>query len=104
MGFKFATAFKLPTKVINDAAMQRLATSRGGKMWVLALGTAPGSLVYGDGNGRRASCLEGPVRPFSEDRPLASARALCSRPQTRRALDGRSSRTLPRLFEEPDYR
>src|SRR5262249_21724507 len=55
-------------------------------------------------NGYRASRLEGLVRPFSEDRPPAFARALCSRPPTRRALDGRSSRTLPRLLEEQNYR
>src|SRR6476620_6737009 len=31
MGFNFGSAFKLPTKVINDAAMQALGSYRGGK-------------------------------------------------------------------------
>src|SRR6516162_3289845 len=38
MGFNFAAAFKLPTKVINDAAMQALGSYRGGKMLFLGSG------------------------------------------------------------------
>src|ERR1700747_3201329 len=45
MGFNFAAAFKLPTKVINDAAMQALGSYRGGKMLFLGLGTGRGSPV-----------------------------------------------------------
>ncbi len=45
IGFNFAAAFKLPTKVINDAAMQALGSYRGGKMLFLGLGTGLGSAI-----------------------------------------------------------
>jgi polyphosphate glucokinase len=49
IGFNFAAAFKLPTKVINDAAMQALGSYRGGKMLFLGLGTGLGSTMIVDG-------------------------------------------------------
>jgi polyphosphate glucokinase len=49
VGFNFAAAFKLPTKVINDAAMQALGSYRGGKMLFLGLGTGLGSTMIVDG-------------------------------------------------------
>src|SRR6476660_10201644 len=49
MGFNFAAAFKLPTKVINDAAMQAVGSYRGGKMLFLGLGTGLGSAMILDG-------------------------------------------------------
>jgi len=49
MGFNFAAAFKLPTKVINDAAMQALGSYRGGKLLFLGLGTGLGSTMIVDG-------------------------------------------------------
>jgi polyphosphate glucokinase len=49
MGFNFAAAFKLPAKVINDAAMQALGSYRGGKMLFLGLGTGLGSAIIVDG-------------------------------------------------------
>jgi polyphosphate glucokinase len=49
MGFNFAAAFKLPTKVINDAAMQALGSYRSGKMLFLGLGTGLGSTMIVDG-------------------------------------------------------
>ena len=48
-GFDFAAAFKLPTKVINDAAMQALGSYRGSKMLFLGLGTGLGSAMIVDG-------------------------------------------------------
>jgi polyphosphate glucokinase len=42
-GFDFASAFKRPVKVMNDAAMQALGSYRGGKMLFLGLGTGLGS-------------------------------------------------------------
>ncbi len=49
MGFNFAAAFKLPTKVINDAAMQALGSYQSGKMLFLGLGTGLGSAMVIDG-------------------------------------------------------
>ena len=49
MGFNFAAAFELPTKVINDAAMQALGSYQGGKMLFLGLGTGLGSTMIVDG-------------------------------------------------------
>jgi polyphosphate glucokinase len=49
LGFNFAAAFKLPTKVINDAAMQALGSYRGSKMLFLGLGTGLGSTMIVDG-------------------------------------------------------
>jgi len=48
-GFDFDAAFKVPTKVINDAAMQALGSYRGGKMLFLGLGTGLGSAMVVDG-------------------------------------------------------
>jgi polyphosphate glucokinase len=44
-GFNFKRAFKLPVKVMNDAAMQALGSYRGGKMLFLGLGTGLGSAI-----------------------------------------------------------
>jgi polyphosphate glucokinase len=49
MGFDFAAAFKLPTKVVNDAAMQALGSYKGGRMLFLGLGTGLGSTLIVDG-------------------------------------------------------
>src|SRR6201984_3093507 len=49
MGFNFAAAFKLPTKVINDAAMQALGSYGAGKMLFLGIGTGLGSTMIVDG-------------------------------------------------------
>jgi polyphosphate glucokinase len=44
-GFNFEAAFKVPVKVINDAAMQALGSYKGGKMLFLGLGTGLGSAI-----------------------------------------------------------
>lgn len=49
MGFNFETAFGLPTKLINDAAMQALGGYEGGRMLFLGLGTGLGSCMIIDG-------------------------------------------------------
>ncbi len=49
MGFDFSVAFKRPTKVVNDAAMQALGSYRKGKMLFLGLGTGLGSALIIDG-------------------------------------------------------
>jgi polyphosphate glucokinase len=49
VGFDFEAAFKCPTKVVNDAAMQALGSYRRGKMLFLGLGTGLGSAVIVDG-------------------------------------------------------
>ena len=49
MGFDFASAFGLPVKVINDAAMQALGSYQGGLLLFLGLGTGLGSALIADG-------------------------------------------------------
>jgi polyphosphate glucokinase len=49
MGFDFAKAFKRPTKIINDAAMQALGSYQSGRMLFLGLGTGLGSTLIVDG-------------------------------------------------------
>lgn len=49
IGFNFEAAFKRPTKVVNDAAMQALGSYKRGKMLFLGLGTGLGSAVIVDG-------------------------------------------------------
>ncbi len=49
VGFNCETAFKLPVKVVNDAAMQALGSFQGGKMLFLGLGTGLGSAMVIDG-------------------------------------------------------
>jgi polyphosphate glucokinase len=48
-GFDFASAFGLPVRVVNDAAMQALGSYRGGKMLFLGLGTGLGSAMIVNG-------------------------------------------------------
>jgi polyphosphate glucokinase len=50
MGFDFASAFGLPARVVNDAAMQALGSYRGGRMLFLGLGTGLGSAMIVNGN------------------------------------------------------
>src|SRR5471030_1192853 len=49
LGFDFASAFGLPVRVVNDAAMQALGSYRGGKMLFLGLGTGLGSAMIVNG-------------------------------------------------------
>jgi predicted NBD/HSP70 family sugar kinase len=49
VGFDFAKAFGVPTKVLNDAAMQALGSYEGGSMLFLGLGTGLGSALIVDG-------------------------------------------------------
>ena len=47
--FDFAAAFKLPVRMVNDAAMQALGSYDGGRMLFLALGTGLGITLVRDG-------------------------------------------------------
>ena len=49
IGFDFEAAFKLPVKIINDAAMQALGSYTEGVLLFLGLGTGLGSAVVVDG-------------------------------------------------------
>jgi polyphosphate glucokinase len=49
VGFDFQAGFGVPTRVINDAAMQALGSYEGGKMLFLGLGTGLGSALVVDG-------------------------------------------------------
>lgn len=49
LGFDLSHAFGLPTRVVNDAAMQALGSWEGGKMLFLGLGTGLGSALVVDG-------------------------------------------------------
>ena len=43
--FNFARAFRVPVRILNDAAMQALGSYRGGRMLFLGLGTGLGSAL-----------------------------------------------------------
>jgi polyphosphate glucokinase len=49
VGFDFEAAFGVPTKVMNDAAMQALGSYDGGTMLFLGLGTGLGSALIAGG-------------------------------------------------------
>jgi polyphosphate glucokinase len=49
MRFNFASAFGMPVKIVNDAAMQALGAYRGGRMLFLGLGTGLGSALIAEG-------------------------------------------------------
>ena len=49
VGFDFAKAFGVPTRAMNDAAMQALGSYEGGAMLFLGLGTGLGSTLIVDG-------------------------------------------------------
>ncbi len=50
VGFDFKKAFKKPTRIVNDAAMQALGSYHGGRMLFLGLGTGLGSALIWDRN------------------------------------------------------
>jgi polyphosphate glucokinase len=45
VGFDFSSAFGLPVRIMNDAAMQALGSYEGGRMLFLSLGTGVGSAL-----------------------------------------------------------
>lgn len=47
--FDYEAAFLVPTKVVNDAAMQALGSYEGGRMLFLGLGTGLGSALVSEG-------------------------------------------------------
>ena len=47
--FDYKRAFKLPVRIVNDAAMQALGSYDGGRMLFLALGTGLGATLVRDG-------------------------------------------------------
>ncbi len=49
VGFDFEKAFRRPTRIVNDAAMQALGSYKGGRMLFLGLGTGLGSAMVVDG-------------------------------------------------------
>jgi polyphosphate glucokinase len=49
VGFDFASAFGVPVKIVNDAAMQALGSYQGGKMLFLGLGTGLGTAMIVEG-------------------------------------------------------
>jgi len=49
VGFDFESAFGLPVKIINDAAMQALGSYKGGLLLFLGLGTGLGSALVQEG-------------------------------------------------------
>src|SRR5262245_24123162 len=48
VGFDFASAFGLPVRIMNDAAMQALGSYEGGRMLFLGLGTGLGSALINE--------------------------------------------------------
>jgi predicted NBD/HSP70 family sugar kinase len=48
IGFDFAKAFRRPTRIMNDAAMQALGGYSGGRMLFLGFGTALGAVFIAD--------------------------------------------------------
>lgn len=65
IGFDFEKAFKLPTKVINDATMQAIGCYQGGTMLFLGFGTGLGTTLIKDGT---AIPLEGGHLPYQKER------------------------------------
>ena len=49
VGFDYDTAFRVPTKVVNDAVMQAIGSYEGGRMLFLGLGTGLGSALIVEG-------------------------------------------------------
>ena len=63
--YDFEKAFKLPTKVINDATMQAIGCYEGGTMLFLGFGTGLGTTLIKDGT---AVPLEGGHLPYRKER------------------------------------
>jgi hypothetical protein len=67
VGFDFATAFDMPVKMVNDAAMRALGSYEGGRMLFLGLGTGLGSALV---TGHVVVPLELGRLPYDGDRTL----------------------------------
>src|SRR6266446_5419531 len=71
MGFDFASAFGLPVRVINDAAMQALGSYEGGKMLFRGLGTGLGSAMKRDCRHDEHIHRSDPISVVAEECPPA---------------------------------
>lgn len=82
MNYDFAKAFKRPVRIVNDAAMQALASYDGGRLLFLGLGTSVGAALIADDT----------VVPLEIGMmPLSKSEALLDR-LSKEALDSRGRR------------
>ncbi|MGZ4257178.1 MAG: ROK family protein [Gaiellaceae bacterium] len=102
VGFDFEQAFGVPTKVMNDAAMQALGSYEGGKMLFLGLGTGLGSALVVDGKVEPLELGHLPYRKGTfEDYVGEAGRQRLGKKKWRAAVD----ETIERLAAavQPDY-
>jgi polyphosphate glucokinase len=101
-GFDFAEAFGVPTKVVNDAAMQALGSYEGGTMLFLGLGTGLGSALVDSGVVHPMELAHLPFRKATfEDYVGAAAIERYGKKRWRRYVDDVVSALATAL--EPDY-
>jgi len=103
MGFNFGLAFKLPTKVINDALMQGVGSYQRGRMLFLGLGTGLGSAMIVEGMLEPMELAHLPYRNGRTFEQWVGAAALkrVGKKKWQRAVDDVLKRLLAAL--EPDY-
>jgi len=100
--FDFEQAFGVPTKVLNDAAMQALGSYDGGKMLFLGLGTGLGSALVVDSKVEPLELAHLPFRKATfEDYVGEAARERLGKKKWREAV----AETVERLTAavQPDY-
>ncbi len=103
VGYDFERAFRKPTRVVNDAAMQAVGSYRGGRMLFLGLGAGLGSASIVDG---RLQPMELGHLPYKKGRTFEeyvgeSARRRYSGPKWRREV--LAVVEILRAALEPDY-
>jgi polyphosphate glucokinase len=101
-GFDFEAAFRKPTKVVNDAAMQALGSYEGGTMLFLGLGTGLGSALVSDGLVRPMELGHLPYRKSTFEEYVGEA-ALERRGKKRWREDVADVIARLRAALEPDY-
>jgi polyphosphate glucokinase len=102
VGFDFEAAFRKPTKVVNDAAMQALGSYEGGTMLFLGLGTGLGSALVSDGLVRPMELGHLPYRKSTFEEYVGEA-ALERRGKKRWREDVADVIARLRAALEPDY-
>ncbi len=73
VGFDFETAFGVPVRVTNDAAMQALGSYRGGCMLFLGLGTGLGTALIVDGRVEAMELAHLPYRKHDYEHYVGNA-------------------------------
>jgi predicted NBD/HSP70 family sugar kinase len=103
VGFRFDRAFRRPTRIVNDAAMQALGSYEGGRMLFLGLGTGLGSAMIVDGDLEPMEIAHLPYKKNKTYEDVVGEAALLRRGKKRWRRDVEEVVATLSAALEPDY-